>query len=102
MPVAKACAGLPRLGNNLAWSTSFHVPCYSFPLLLVKNLAEHYCAHFPLAHIAIVIVEMSSNLQSCVTNRIERHHSCVKIQQIGVVAVYGIKSAVVEVCHKAL
>ena len=90
MPVANAVTCLPRLGHNLIWSTSLHIPCQSLALLLVENLTKHYGTR-------VLVVEMRCNLQSAVTDFVEWGYIDIEVYEVGLITVDGIEGAVVEI-----
>ena len=50
----------------------------------------------------IVVVEVSSDFQTTITDRPERQHRDIEVEQVRIVSVDDVKRTVVEVCDKLL
>ena len=95
MPATDAVARLPGDVDQFIWCATLHIPCESLTLRVTQDLAKDHATR-------ILVVKMGSDTEAAVTERIERQHGDIEIDEVGLIAVDGIEGAVVEVRNEFL
>jgi len=98
MPVSQAGTGLPGQRLNLIALAAFNIPYHTAALVVGKHLAGNYCFEAAVVLLYAAVVIMGGDFQTHIAYRNQRQCCIIKIDQIGLIAIYQIHCPVVKLC----